>query len=1261
MKSNKHHTLLKPDASASDIDKLRFEAKQNDFAPVFINPTYVSLCHEVLQNTGIIQDTDVNVCSAVGFPLGANMCTDMKEAYIPNFINTNAPKRQLVSPGIGQERKATGVLDYIATETPTHPAMMYGFGTERKMTYIPNFITINAPKHPVVSVGVGTERTVAYISDCIATKTPTRLPMLYGYGTERKVAYTHGSVGVKTPAYPAARHGIGKPLTVPTNSTYGLKKTNLPSKLKSKSSRKIIRQGIATSNSNSSKMIDGQWEEMIDTDKELGFVNTYVDYMPAKLKVGQAHPDPTVETASLSSVKPPDITYKLSLPSDIIDQQKLSTLQLEAISYACQLHEKQLPNGKRAGFLLGDGPGMGKGRTISGIILENYILKRKRILWVSVSSDLKIDAERDLRDIGANKIKLYALNKLKYADINSSANGNIKKGVLFSTYASLIARSSGRGIYNTRLQMITEWFGPDFNGLIVFDECHRAKSLIPENNMGKPTKTAKTVCDLQEALPNARIVYVSATGATVPHNMRYMSRLGLWGDGSSFPKPGSFFNSIERKGVGAMELVAMNMKARGVYVARQLSFAGVSFEIREIEMNPNFIQVYDESVDFWTDMQKRFQKAIHLVFTKNSAEEKTIWRQFWSAHQRFFKYMCVASKVDATVKIARDAVKNGKSVVIGLQTTGEARTLEIIDQEEDRTSFVSMVKGVIQLFVENHFPRPNRVDNIKQVLEQNSLGELNVLPDESRKRKANTLPILKTKMMRLDDPISDIKNEILQRLSELGKKLPPNTLDLLVDELGGPNEVAEMTGRKRRMVKDNIGNVIYDSRANSEVTTDMLNVREREMFQSGDKNIAIISEAASSGISLHADKKALNTKRRVHITLELPWSADRVTQQLGRTHRSNQMHPPAYILLVSDLGGERRFASIVAKRLECLGALTHGDRKAGAASSLSQFNIYSEYGQLALDLLMRAIERQEEGYVKIPDNYKGNFMEDARAALVSVGMLPDFENLICKDKIARFLNKLLGVKVRLQNAIFQFYMDILAHVVNKAKDVNIYDYGILDLGEVKMLESNLFGYRHATGPSKVVLCKVEVERGITWKMVSRYEIASDNQEGFYLLNKPREGCRYGPVLATRRIKRKLSDDESFVITRPARTGEPEIITFADLKQDYHQVHAEEAKEHWEKHYEHSKENCFHIYWKGYCNNGNCIKGKRCCNYWILKGDIMTVWPKLEPIAEAWKNIQVVRMNMQTQKDIGILVPTNEVSILVETLKEDALSMDIQLE
>lgn len=59
------HTLLKPDCTDEQIVKLCNEALQYDFASVCVNPGYVRKCYELLKNS------DVKVCTVVGFPLGA--------------------------------------------------------------------------------------------------------------------------------------------------------------------------------------------------------------------------------------------------------------------------------------------------------------------------------------------------------------------------------------------------------------------------------------------------------------------------------------------------------------------------------------------------------------------------------------------------------------------------------------------------------------------------------------------------------------------------------------------------------------------------------------------------------------------------------------------------------------------------------------------------------------------------------------------------------------------------------------------------------------------------------------------------------------------------------------------------------------------------------------------------------------------------------------------------------------------------------------
>ena len=144
------------------------------------------------------------------------------------------------------------------------------------------------------------------------------------------------------------------------------------------------------------------------------------------------------------------------------------------------------------------------------------------------------------------------------------------------------------------------------------------------------------------------------------------------------------------------------------------------------------------------------------------------------------------------------------------------------------------------------------------------------------------------------EPLSALlamRQDILDQIPSLN--LPPNPLDDLIDRLGGADQVAEMTGRSGRMLRA-VGTdgrrknfFVYNKRISSNSSasqddSDRLNLVERGLFMDARKSVALISDAASTGISLHASyQSASKNKRRVHYTLELPWSADKAVQQLG--------------------------------------------------------------------------------------------------------------------------------------------------------------------------------------------------------------------------------------------------------------------------------------------------------------------------------------------------------------------------------------------
>lgn len=83
------HTILKPEAGKEQVETICREAREYGFASVCVNSSYVPLCAELLR------DTEVKVCTVIGFPLGA-MSTAAKAAEARQAILDGAEELDMV-------------------------------------------------------------------------------------------------------------------------------------------------------------------------------------------------------------------------------------------------------------------------------------------------------------------------------------------------------------------------------------------------------------------------------------------------------------------------------------------------------------------------------------------------------------------------------------------------------------------------------------------------------------------------------------------------------------------------------------------------------------------------------------------------------------------------------------------------------------------------------------------------------------------------------------------------------------------------------------------------------------------------------------------------------------------------------------------------------------------------------------------------------------------------------------------------------------
>jgi hypothetical protein len=752
----------------------------------------------------------------------------------------------------------------------------------------------------------------------------------------------------------------------------------------------------------------------------------YEDYTGA-VTGATKHPTPLVETAALADTDFPKLTYKVDLPASVLKPKKagmgISDIQLEAVILAGQAHEQELIDGRRRGFFAGHGTGVGKGRIIGATIMDNWRKGRKKAVWISEKASLETDARRDLNSIGwpEGGKALFNLNKTKLGS-------KVKKhdqGIMFSTYNTLASQFSKIDPQKpetlkelrVRLNQIRDWLGEDYDGIIAFDESHNmANSTAQQGTMGKTTPAQKALAGimLEELLPKARLVYVSATGATEVSNMAYLSRLGLWGEGTPFANQRQFVNSIAGSGLAAMEMIARSLKANGLYTAPSLSYDGVNYDRLEHDLTPDQAETYNTIARAWQVIMKNTEKALDITNGNlNGAAKRAAHSKLWGTQQRVFNQIITAMQLPTMIaKIEKD-IAAGDSAVIQLVNTNDAQAQRAMANRKEGEEIEDL----------DFTPRASIGEYLRKAFPTDQFETY--LDDEGRVR---TRPVTDADGQPVQNREAiELREKMLQDLRRLA--MPDSPLDQLLENFG-QDQVAEMTGRKSRVIIDSeTGTKKEQKWSKSKALKDV------DAFTDDKKRILVFSEAGGTGASYHADRTFKNRRTRRHYLLQAGWTASKAVQGLGRTHRSNQKQPPEYFLVTTNLKAQKRFISSIARRLDQLGALTKGQRQAGSQGIFqARDNLESDYARDALRRFWEQLADNEiEGMTwQQWEEQSGTKIVDPQTGAL-YAQTPD---------MIRTMNRMLSMEIDSQNIAFDAFSKNLDAVIQEHADAGTLDVGI---------------------------------------------------------------------------------------------------------------------------------------------------------------------------------------------------------------------------
>lgn len=527
-------------------------------------------------------------------------------------------------------------------------------------------------------------------------------------------------------------------------------------------------------------------------------------------------------------------------------------------------------------IILADETGVGKGRTLVGVMRYAKI-KDKNIIFITESSSLFSDIYRDIINTKSYDMFLYPVVINTDVQIRRSDNMDViynkktPKNIGEGSKLILATYSQFNKVSSPKLKELKKYSD---DAIYILDESHNA---IGDSNIKK---------NIESILGERPVVFSSAT------YLKDIDCLDIYKN--IVPLCFSSFGMDDLK-----EFVKLSFENQ-IWFSKKLAKNGFLIR-REHSLNFNFetIIVKSDKIIEKTERLTSVIREIFLLYNKLvqlgvSQHKEPMWYMYGGLINRLYKQYLSILKVNELENKIQEFISKDKKIVVVLENTSE--------------SFLKSIKDGSLMSENFEVEVDEDVDGLEEILETNN---------------KNIIPTFKEVLMLFVRKMSDNYNFEKSGISELKEtyfkicNLIGNDFEdvcSLIDVLMG-----SLKDKGIKSVEISGRNLKYDL-LNKKVISRSRDDKDRLQsiydFNNSDSDVAVVTRAASAGVSLHSSKDVMNKKERIMLELEIISNPVKRMQIFGRIRRKNILGEAYFYTLLTELIYEKRIYEYQNKKIE---------------------------------------------------------------------------------------------------------------------------------------------------------------------------------------------------------------------------------------------------------------------------------------------------------------------------------------------------------